>query len=167
MRIHSGLLALALLVFAGLACNFSVGNTNGGNANTGSTSNTGTSNTSSSNSSSTSSDTGGVHVTELYASKTSEGDEETSFSPSDRTIYAIARLSDAKAGTNVTFTWYGVDVAGHEKNSKVKDVEYTTQPNENIVNAHLTAPEDWPKGTYRIETEVNGKADKSVTYMVE
>jgi hypothetical protein len=172
MRIHSGLLALALLVFAGLACNFSVGNTNGGNtnsgnANTGSTSNTSPSNTSSSNSSSTSSDTGGVHVTELYASKTADGDEETSFKPSDRTIYAVARLSDAKAGTKITFTWYGVDVAGHEKNSKVKDVEYTTQPNENKVTAHLTAPEDWPKGTYRIETEVGGKADKSVTYTVE
>jgi hypothetical protein len=165
MRIHSGLLALALLVFAGLACNFSVGNTNGGNANTGSASNTGSSNAS--NSSSTSSDTGGVHVTELHSAKAADGDEETTFKPSDRTIYAVARLSDAKAGTKITFTWYGVDVAGHEKNSKVRDVEYTTQPNENIVNAHLTAPEDWPKGTYRIETEVNGKADKSVTYTVE
>ena len=125
------------------------------------------SNTSSSNSSSTSGDTGGVHVTDLHSAKAADGDEETTFKPSDRTIYAVARLSDAKAGTKITFTWYGVDVAGHEKNSKVKDVEYTTQPNENIVNAHLTAPEDWPKGTYRIETEVNGKADKSVTYTVE
>src|ERR1051326_3528958 len=92
MRIHSGLLALALLVFAGLACNFSVGNTNGANANTGSASNTGSSNTSSSNSSSTSSDTGGVHVTELHSAKAADGDEETTFKPSDRTIYAVARL---------------------------------------------------------------------------
>ena len=159
MKLHPALLGLGLIVAAGLACNFSVGNVN---SNSG-----GASNTSASNSSNASDTTGGVRVEELYAAKSSDGDATTSFSPSDRTVYVIAKLSDAKAGTKVTFTWYGVDVEGHSKNSKVQDVEYTTGPGENKVSAHLTGPQDWPKGSYRVETEVNGKPDKSVEYTVE
>lgn len=170
MKIHSGLLALALLVFAGLACNFSVGNVNsnsGGTANTGAPSNTAPSNVSSSNSSSASDNTSGVHIDELYAAKSADGPATTSFNASDRTVYAIATLSDMKAGTKVKFTWYAADVEGQSKDTKVQDVEYTTGSLENKVSAHLSLQKDWPTGTYRVETEVNGKPDKSTEYTVQ
>src|SRR5205085_74998 len=167
MRLHPALLALGLIVAAGLACNFSVGNVNNGNVatNTNAAANTGPA--SNSGNASASNTSGGMHVNDLYTAKSSDGDATKSFGPSDRTVYVVATLSDAKAGTKVTFTWYGVNVEGHSNNSKVQEVEYTTGPNENKVTAHLTAPEDWPKGSYRVETEVNGKPDKSVEYTVE
>ena len=61
MKLHPALLGLGLIVAAGLACNFSVGNVN---SNSG-----GASNTSASNSSNASETAGGVRVEELYAAK--------------------------------------------------------------------------------------------------
>ena len=172
MRLHPALLGLGLIVAAGLACNFSVGNVNNGNvaantnaANTGPASNSG--NASASNTSGGADNAGGVRVEELYVAKDKDGDEAKTFSPSDRTVYAVATLSDFKAGTKVKFTWYAADVEGQTKDTKVQDVEYTTGSLENKVSAHLTLPKDWPKGKYRVETEINGRPDKSVEYTVE
>ena len=94
-------------------------------------------------------------------------DPETSVAWEGERVSGTVRIEPSGWGTKVTFTWYGVNVEGHSNNSKVQEVEYTTGPNENKVTAHLTAPEDWPKGSYRVETEVNGKPDKSVEYTVE
>jgi hypothetical protein len=169
MRLHPGLLALGLLICAGLACKFNVGNTNGGNAggNTNATSNANTGGASNSGGKTEAEEAGGVHINELYMAKSQDGDKVDSFSPSDRTVYAIAKLSDAKPGTKVTFIWYAGDVQGIQRNSRIKDLDVTTGPRENIVFAHLTAPQDWPTGTYRVETEINGKADKEAWYNVK
>ena len=84
-QLPPGLLALGLLVLAVAACNFSVGNS------------------------------GEIHVDELYAAKDAQGkagDKTTSFSPSDKTVYAVAELTGAKAGTQVKLVWYAAEVAG-------------------------------------------------------
>ena len=122
---------------------------------------------SASNTSGGANDAGGVHVEGLYMAKDKDGDEVKTFSPSDRTVYAVATLSELKAGTKVKFTWYAADVEGQTKDTKVQDIEYTTGSLENKVSAHLTLPKDWPKGKYRVETEINGRPDKSVEYTVE
>ena len=166
MKLHPALLALGLVVAAGLACNFSVGNTNNGNVAT----NTNAANTgpaSKSGNASAPNTSGGVSVEKLYMAKDKDGNEVTTFSPSDRTVYAVATLSDFKAGTHVKFTWYAADVEGQTKDTEVQHVEYTTGSLENKVSAHLTLPKDWPKGRYRVETEVNGKADKEVWYNIK
>ncbi len=171
MRLHPGLLALGLLVCAGLACKFNVGNINGGNAgggaNTNAASSANTGGASNSNGKTEAEAAGGVHINELYMAKSQDGDKVDSFSPSDRTVYCIAELSDAKPGTKVKFTWYAGDVEGYARNTKVQDVDFTTGPRENKVMAHLTLPRDWPTGTYRVETQVDGKADKEVWYNVK
>ena len=59
-----------------------------------------------------------------------------------------------------------MDVEG-SKNEKLKDLDYTTKGQENIVHAHLTLQRDWPKGKYKCEVTVNGKVEKSVEYTVE
>ena len=140
-KLPPGLMAVGLLVLAVAACNFNIGNG------------------------------GEVHVDELYAAKDGKGkagDKVATFSPSDRTVYAVAELTGGKAGTPVKLVWYAADVAGEEKNTKIKDVVFTTDKDEqNIVSGHLTYPEDWPKGKYKVEAYVNDKLEKTVEYNVE
>jgi hypothetical protein len=165
MRLHPGLLALGLLVCAALACKFNAGNVNVANTGGGNAANT--SGASNSGGKTAAEEAGGVHITELHMAKAQDGDKADTFSPSDRTVYAIANLSEAKPGTKVKFTWFAGDVEGFQRNSKIQDLDTTTGPRENIVYAHLSLPRDWPTGTYRVETEVNGKADKEVWYNIK
>ena len=140
-KLPPGLLALGLLVLTVAACNFNFGTT------------------------------GEVHVDELYAAKDGRGkagDKTASFSPSDRTVYAVAELTEGKAGTQVKLVWYAVEAEGEEKNSKIKDVVVTTNDDkQNVVSGHLSIPQDWPKGKYKIEAYVNDKLEKTVEYSVQ
>lgn len=165
MRLHPGLLALGLLIVAGLACKFNAGNVNVSNA--GNVNAANTSGASNSGGKTAAEEAGGVYIKEIYMSKTQNGDKVDAFSLSDRTVYSIAHLSEAKPGTKVKFTWFAGDVEGYQRNSKIQDLDVTTGPREDIVMAHLTLPRDWPPGTYRVETEVNGKADKEVWYNIK
>lgn len=165
MRLHPGLLALGLLIVAGLACKFNAGNVNVSNAGNGNAANT--SGASNSGGKTAAEEAGGVYITELYMSKSESGDKVDAFNPSDRTVYSIAHLSEAKPGTKVKFTWFAGDVEGYQRNSKIQDLDVTTGPRQDLVMAHLTLPRDWPTGTYRVETEVNGKADKEVWYNIK
>jgi hypothetical protein len=94
------------------------------------------------------------------------GAETKTFSPTDHVIHCVGKLSEAKDGTKVTFTWWAID-AGDSKNEKIKELDYTTKGEENIVHAHLSLPRDWPKGKYKCELAVNGASDRSVEYTVE
>ena len=94
------------------------------------------------------------------------GDETKTFSPTDHVIHCVGKLNDAKEGTKVTFSWWAVD-AGDSKNEKIKDLDYTTKGEENIIHSHLSLPRDWPKGKYKCALTVNGVSDRSVEYTVE
>jgi hypothetical protein len=96
----------------------------------------------------------------------SPGDQASSFGPSDRTIHAVTKLKDAKSGTKMKFAWWAVDADG-AKNQKIRDVDYTTRSFENVVHSHLTLPNDWPKGSYKVEVYVNGNVDRTVEFTVE
>src|SRR5215217_4877235 len=101
-KIPPGLLALGLLGAAAVACNFNIGNTGKVDE---------------------------VHVDELYAARDAggkAGDKTESFSPSDKTVYAVAELNGTKADTRVKLVWYTLDVEGEDKNSKIKEVEVKT-----------------------------------------
>jgi hypothetical protein len=167
MKFHSGLLALGLLVSAGLACKFNAGSMNSGNTGTNTNAAANTNTASNTANKTAAEEAGGVHITKIYMAKSQNGDSVDAFGPSDRTVYCVATLSEPKPGTVVKFTWFAGDVEGIQRNSKIQDLEVTTGPRENIVFAHLTAPKDWPTGTYRVETEVNGKDDKEVWYNIK
>jgi hypothetical protein len=98
--------------------------------------------------------------------KGAPGDETENFEPADRTIHCVATLKAAKAGTQMKFAWWIVDVAG-TTNEKIKEIDYTTAPNENIVHGHLTLPKDWPAGKYKVQIFVNGDLDRTIAYAVE
>ena len=159
MKHHPAWLAAGLLVFVLLACNLGKKTTNS-NSNSNSNSNT-----------STASDDGaGAVVKELHMAKDdgsgAPGDETESFAPTDRTIHCVATLKQAKAGTAMKFSWWIVDAEG-SKNQKIKEIDYTTKPLENIVHGHLTLPQNWPSGKYKCQVYANGDLDKTINYTVE
>jgi hypothetical protein len=137
MKLHSGWLAVGLLIFAVMACS--------------------TSKTSS----------GPISEGHMAKDNNGEpGDQTNTFAPGDRTVHCLVTLNEAKEGTRLKFAWTIVD-AGDSKNEKLKDIEYTTGPKENIVHGHLTAPRDWPTGKYKCEVYVNDKSEKTIDYWVK
>ena len=142
MKLHSGWLAGGLLLAVVLACNVS----KNGN---------------------TSSSDGPISEGHMAKDNNGEpGDQTNTFSPGDRTVHCVVELKEAKEGTRMKFSWWIVD-AGDSKNEKLKDIEYTTGPKENVVHGHLTLPRDWPMGKYKCEVDVNGHTEKTIDYWVK
>lgn len=160
MKLHPGWLAAGLCLFVVLACNLGKKSTN---LSTNSSSNNKPSTASTGTSSS------GDAISEIHMAKDdgsgSPGDEATSFAPGDHTIHCVATLKDAKSGTRMKFSWWAVDAEG-TTNQKIKDIDYTTKALENVVHGHLTLPQDWPKGKYKVDVYVNGNLDKTLQYSV-
>jgi hypothetical protein len=158
MKRHSAWLAFGLLLFVVLACSLGKKSTNV------SINSSATNDTASSNPTSTGA------IEDLHMAKDdgkgSPGDETNLFGPGDRTIHCVAKLAAAKAGTKMKFSWFIVD-AGGSKNEKIKDIDYTTRALENIVHGHLTLPQDWPSGKYKVEVFVNDKLEKTAQYSVK
>lgn len=151
MKINPGLLALGVLLCFVLACSF------GKNSNT----NSGSTNTSGG-------DIGTGAITDIHMAKDDAGDpgaKTESFVPSDRTIHCVAKLKEAKAGTQVKFSWFALTGSGAEK-EKIKDVDYTTKEDENIVQSKLFLQKDWPAGKYRVDVYVNDKLEKTVPFSI-
>ena len=63
------------------------------------------------------------------------------------------------------FSWWIVDADGTQ-NQKIKEIDYKTRALENVVHGHLTLPQDWPAGKYKVEVSINGAPDKTAFYSV-
>lgn len=160
MKHHPAWLAAGLLIFVVLACNLGKKTTNTNtNSNSNSNSNAGTE-----------ADLGsGDIIKELHMAKDDgngdPGDETDSFAPGDRTVHCVATLKDAKSGTKMRFSWWAVDVEDTQ-NKKIQEINYSTKALENVIHGHLTYPQDWPTGKYKVQVYVNGDLDKTVFYSV-
>jgi tetratricopeptide (TPR) repeat protein len=111
---------------------------------------------------------GDVTIVRAYMLKTypaPASEAITSFLASDRVLHCIAELSQAKAGTQVKFIWNTVQISGSQ-NEAFKTVEYATKTGELLVHGNLTLPNDWPRGTYRVDVYVNNTLSKSVNYSI-
>jgi tetratricopeptide (TPR) repeat protein len=93
-------------------------------------------------------------------------DITTNFLASDRVIHCIAELNQARAGTQVRFIWKTVSV-GSSQNEPFKTVDYTTKAGESRVHGNLSLPNDWPRGTYKVEIYINNALAKSVNYSIQ
>jgi len=160
MRKHPAWLAAGLLLIAVLACNLGKNN-NANNSN----------NNSNDKGTVAGSDTGsGAAIKEIYMAKDDgsgqPGDHTSTFEPGDHTIHCVATLKEAKSGTAMKFSWWIVD-ADNTQNKKIKDIDYSTKALENVIHGHLSLPQDWPKGKYKVQVYVNGDLDKTVNYTVE
>lgn len=147
-------LAIALMLFVVLACNFSAKTTN--------------LSSNSDDSTSVPSSTGAI--SEIHMAKDNgtggPGDESSVFKETDRTLHCVANLNDPKPGTMLKFAWWIVDSDG-TKDQKIRDIDFTTPARENVVHGHLTASRDWSKGKYKVELYVNGNLEKTVAYTIE
>ena len=159
MKRHPAWLAAGLLLFVVLACNL------GNKKNANQTTNRADTNN---NSSAEPADSGVIKDVHMAKDdgNADPGEETNSFSPGDRTIHCVVKLNEAKARTKLKFSWWIVDADGTQ-DQKIKDIDYTTRALENIVHAHLTLPQDWPKGKYKVEIYVDGNLEKTVGYVVE
>jgi len=163
MKHHPAWLAAGLLAFVVLACSLGKTNTNS-NLNSNSNSNA-------NSHSSTDVDLGsGNAITEVHMTRDNgngaPGAETDTFAPADHTIHCVATLKKAKSGTQMRLAWWAVDVE-NTQNKKLQEINYTTKTFENIINGHLTYPQDWPKGKYKVQVYVNGDLDKTAFYTVE
>lgn len=161
MKHHPAWLAVGLLVFVVLACNFGKKIPINSNSNT---------NANTNSNSSTEADLGsGVAIKDIHMAKDDgdgkPGDETDVFEPGDRTLHCVANLKVAKSGTQMKFSWWIVDADGSQ-NQKIKEINYRTRALENIVHGHLTLPQDWPSGKYKVQVYVNGDLDKTAFYTV-
>ena len=111
-----------------------------------------------------------VQITRAYLARDNgnqePGDEVESFSPSDRTVHVVVQLDHAAEGTQVSFDWIAVD-AGGLKDRSIKKLDYTTKALESKVLAHLTLPQDWPKGDFKVDIYLNDQLARSIPYKVE
>jgi hypothetical protein len=161
MKRHSGWLIAALLVLAVPGCSKRGNNNNSNNSNS--------NNRNSTSSTSNRPPNSDVHIDKISMAKDKNGDpgETTStFRPGDHTIHCVVTLNKAKAGTQVEFVWFAVDVAG-SKSESIKKLDYTTKAAETEVHGHLSFPNDWPKGTYDVEVYINDALAKTIRYTVE
>jgi hypothetical protein len=166
MKRHSGWLAAGLLLFVVLACNLS----KNGNNNNSNNSNSNSNSNNNSNTTKTRPANAEIYIEKIRMAKDADGKPEetatTTFAPGDATIHCVINLNKARKGTTVKFSWKAVDVTG-VPSGEFKSIDYTTNSFENIVHAHLTRTNDWPKGTYEVAVEINGAFDKSVQFTVE
>jgi hypothetical protein len=163
MKHHPAWLAAGLVLAVVLACNLGKKTSNSNNSNS-NNSNRAATNTN------TDSDTGsGEFIQDIHMAKDNgrgaPGDQTDSFEPGDHTVHSVVKLKQAKSGTKMKFSWWIVDAEG-SKNQKIKDIDYSTRPLENIVHGHLTLPQDWPIGKYKVQVYVNGNLDRTVEYEV-
>jgi len=160
MTRHPAWLAVGLMLFAVIACNLGKRSTNLSTNNANDASN--------SNSDSPSTSTGALTKVHMARDngKGDPGEETDTFNSKDRTIHCVTTLKDAKSGTQMKFSWFVVDAEGG-KTEKIRDIDYTTRALENIVHGHLTLPQDWPSGKYKVEVFVNGNLEKTAQYSVK
>jgi len=144
MKPHAAWLACALVLTAVLACKYSTNSNSNSN-------------------------TGSGAISKITMAKDNgngdPGDETNTFRASDHTVHCLATLRTPKEGTQIKFSWWIVDAQG-SKNELIKEIDYTTGPNNNVVHGHLSLPRDWPKGKYKCDVYVDGKLEKTVEYYV-
>jgi hypothetical protein len=157
MKNLSAILALIILLAAGLACS---------DSDAAQISNTGETNTAQTSSS----DEDGVYIEwiALYKDDGSggEGEKTMSFKPTDNPQHFKAHLSEFEGGTKLKFVWTAVN-AGGEKNLKIFEKELETGSLENEMTAKLKMANPFPTGDYKLDVYVNGKLSKTLNYKVQ
>jgi hypothetical protein len=159
MKHHPAWLAASLLLLVVLACNLGKKTTNV-NSN---------SNDNKAPIAQTEDQGSGLAIQEIHMARDNgrgaPGEETDSFNANDRTLHCVVKLKEAKKGQQMRFSWWIVDADGSQ-NQKIKDIDYTTRTLENVVHGHLTLPQDWPQGKYKVQVYVNGDLDRTVNYTV-
>lgn len=111
---------------------------------------------------------GELSLTNARTSFDQEGQQVTStFSPTD-TVYVVADLANAPAGTVVASKWFALDVEGMDPNELIDegDISITEPSFTGTVYFYFPPSNPWPSGTYAVELYLNGTLTTSVTFSV-
>lgn len=111
----------------------------------------------------------GKNIDDIFMARDHNGQPGESgeiFGPDDRTIHSVAKLKAAPPSTKVRFSWWIVSAQGAE-NEKIRDLDYTTKQADEVVHSHLSLPNDWPPGKYKVDVYVNDNLDKTINFAVE
>lgn len=87
-------------------------------------------------------------------------DSTDTFLPSD-TIYVSVKTDESAQGAKLQTKWYFNDKVVEESSETIAE----TGPS--ITEFHLSKPDGWPVGSYRIEVLVNGSSAGSKTFDVK
>lgn len=172
MKHLSAILALAILLTAGLACSDGGENnpapSSAGNSTTAKTNDAKNNDTKDDDAKDDSTDEVKIEWIKLYNDNGSgdEGNEVTSFKPTDNPQHFVARMSEFEGGMKIRFVLIAVD-AGGEKNFKIMEKEQETNSFTNQIVLTAKLPRPFPVGDYRADCYVNGKLSKSVNYKVQ
>jgi tetratricopeptide (TPR) repeat protein len=113
--------------------------------------------------------TGEIIVNRVYMARNfpaAASDLTTNFAATDHAIHCVAELNQAREGTLVRFVWKTVSV-GSSQNEAFKTTDYTTKAGESRVHGYLTLPDEWPRGTYKVEIYINNTLARSVNYSIQ
>ena len=108
---------------------------------------------------------GPLTVQSITFSNTSGGTGATTFSPSDRTIYAAVQLSRIETGLTAKVTWTAVDTSAGQ-NIEIATKEFTSVV-ANVISAQVELPQDWPTGKYKLDVFLNGTLAKTAEFTIQ
>lgn len=154
----SNLLTLGLLLFAALACS------------TSSTSNEGNSSQPAQGAPAAASTEFKLDRLELRGddgSGSPSDDVVTAYSQADKKLHCYLNWDNPKANTRLKISWVAVD-AGGAKNTVIKDFTLVTENElQNEAFANLKPTKMLPKGSYKVDVQVNDKLERSVPFAIE
>ena len=108
---------------------------------------------------------GPLTVQTVTLSNTSGGSATTTFSSTDRTIYAAINLSRLETGLTAKVVWTAVDTSAGQ-DIEIAQKEFTGLV-VNVINAQVELPQDWPTGTYKLDVYLNGALANTTTFTIE
>jgi hypothetical protein len=101
---------------------------------------------------------------ERAATTRDNGDETTTFQPTDLTIRMHADVHDAVAGTPATITWFSIDDNGQAE--QLLESKLSLDAGDVTVKGFAKNSGPWPVGHYRVDLTLNGKTEQSVPFTV-
>ncbi len=97
--------------------------------------------------------------------------ETTTFKPTDKVIYAVAKIDGTTDTAKIRFVWTAVSVVAPGSTTPITDrkiVESTValDKNTNIATNKYTQDNDFPVGKYKVDTYLNDQLVKTTEFTV-
>ena len=89
-------------------------------------------------------------------------DPTETFSPQNHTFHAVVKVNNAPAGTVVGASWTILDDGEEVVHTK----ELVLDGDQDFAHFILSNPQDWERGTYRVEITLDGKAKRTIDFAV-
>jgi hypothetical protein len=104
-------------------------------------------------------------VQKVTLSRTESGEAVTSFSPTDRILYAAIELNRIETGLTAKTVWTAVDTTGGQ-NIEIAQKEFSALA-VNTIKAQVELPRDWPTGKYKLDIYLSGTIAKTVEFTIQ